>query len=194
MKTIPNTQIKRKSIDSFLDNGELVAEYITEVTLYKKILIAFIALVISGCAARIEQTAGNGIAVDGYSVMTDAQRWNEARLLQFHQQWQGTPYRLGGLTKKGLDCSGLVYVAYQDLVGPSIPRTVQGQTSLGTRIAKSDLQSGDLVFFKTTGSGRHVGVYLSGNRFLHVSTKKGVIISSMDNVYWKPRYWFASRI
>ncbi|WP_368483158.1 C40 family peptidase [Shewanella sp. UCD-KL21] len=80
------------------------------------------------------------------------------------------------------------------MVGPSLPRTVKGQTTLGQRINRSELQSGDLVFFKTTGSGRHVGVYLSGNRFLHVSSKKGVIISSMDNVYWKPRYWFASRI
>ncbi|WP_282166983.1 C40 family peptidase [Shewanella japonica] len=157
-------------------------------------VITFVCFFLTACAAQIDSPLPSGTQASTDIPKADERLWNEARLLQFHQQWQGTPYRLGGLTKKGLDCSGLVYVAYQDLVGPSIPRTVEGQTSLGTRIAKSDLQSGDLVFFKTTGRGRHVGVYLSGHRFLHVSTKKGVMISSMDNVYWKPRYWFASRL
>ncbi|MDO6612734.1 NlpC/P60 family protein [Shewanella sp. 1_MG-2023] len=157
------------------------------------ILLLIMSVLLTACASNHITVPDNAAAASSLGDV-DSRLWNEARLLQFHLQWQGTPYRLGGLTKKGLDCSGLVYVAYQDLVGPSIPRTVQGQTSLGTRVAKSDLQSGDLVFFKTTGSGRHVGVYLSGHRFLHVSTKKGVIISSMDNVYWKPRYWFASRL
>lgn len=162
----------------------------------KAVLMALVSLILTACASQFDTTTSDSAAFpkDKTASSVDAHLWNEARLLQFHQQWQGTPYRLGGLAKQGLDCSGLVYVAYQDLVGPSIPRTVRGQTQLGTRIQKQDLQSGDLVFFKTTGSGRHVGVYLDGNRFLHVSTKKGVIISSMDNVYWKPRYWFASRL
>ncbi|WP_227006578.1 C40 family peptidase [Shewanella donghaensis] len=165
-----------------------------------KLLVLIVLLFISACSSqpdpvRHQSTIHSATHLEYVSsAKTDTQLWNEVKLLQFHRQWQGTPYRYGGLTKSGLDCSGLVYIAYQDLVGPSLPRTVKGQTTLGKKINRSELQSGDLVFFKTTGSGRHVGVYLSGNRFLHVSTKKGVIISSMDNVYWKPRYWFASRI
>ena len=76
---------------------------------------------------------------DSRAGQTDATLWNETRLLQFHRQWQGTPYRLGGLTKSGLDCSGLVYIAYQDLVGPSLPRTVNGQTAVGKKINRNQL-------------------------------------------------------
>ncbi|WP_285163818.1 NlpC/P60 family protein [Shewanella goraebulensis] len=160
-------------------------------------LVMCIGLFLSACASQPDTNSSQAhgdASQERIPVKAEGTLWNEVQLLKFHQQWQGTPYRLGGLSPQGIDCSGLVYVAYQDLIGSSIPRTVRGQTSLGNRIAKSDLQSGDLVFFKTTGSGRHVGIYLSGHRFLHVSTKKGVMISSMDNVYWKPRYWFASRL
>ncbi|QBF83111.1 peptidase P60 [Shewanella maritima] len=120
--------------------------------------------------------------------------WNEARIRAFYQQWQGVPYRLGGMDKRGTDCSGLVVLAYQSLVGGSIPRTTEQQTSLGYKVAKSELQAGDLVFFKTSWRGRHVGIYLSNRQFLHVSSSRGVMISSLDNVYWQPRYWFASRL
>ncbi|MGZ9899925.1 C40 family peptidase [Shewanella gaetbuli] len=120
-------------------------------------------------------------------------QWNEKSLSAFYQQWKGTPYRFGGLSKRGLDCSGLVYLAYQDILGERVGRTVKSQQSLGKEVARANLQIGDLVFFRVNRNTRHVGVYMGNNQFLHVSTKKGVIISALDNPYWAPKYKFSKR-
>lgn len=82
-----------------------------------------------------------------------AQQWNATTLNAFYQQWQGTPYRLGGLDKRGTDCSGFVYMAYKTLIGGDIARTVDGQALLGKRIPKSALRTGDLVFLKPRPAG-----------------------------------------
>lgn len=110
--------------------------------------------------------------------------------------WHRTPYRYGGTTHRGVDCSGFVWLTFRDRFGIQLPRTTAAQTKIGTRIDKDDLLPGDLVFFKT-GSGEnglHVGVYDTNNRFIHASTSQGVIRSSLNNVYWKKVYWQARRI
>ncbi|WP_273842021.1 C40 family peptidase [Providencia rettgeri] len=112
------------------------------------------------------------------------------------EQWYGTPYHYGGMNQNGVDCSGFVYRTFNDRFAIQLPRTTVDQTQLGTRIDKSDLMPGDLVFFKT-GSGEnglHVGIYDTDNTFIHASTSKGVIRSSMDNVYWRKVFWQARRI
>ena len=68
------------------------------------------------------------------------------------------------------------------------------QAELGRDIDKNQLRAGDLVFFKTGISVRHVGVYLEDGRFLHASTKHGVIISRLSETYWKSAYWKAKRL
>ncbi len=109
-------------------------------------------------------------------------------------QWQGVPYKNGGMTRKGVDCSGFVYLTYLDRFGLAIPRTTQYQSQVGTSISRSQLQAGDLVFFKTGFKARHVGIYLANNQFVHASTSKGVMVSSLDSYYWKDKYWQARRI
>ena len=108
--------------------------------------------------------------------------------------WQGTPYRFGGDSKKGIDCSALVQHIYRDSFNISLPRTTQTQVNKGVFVYRNKLQVGDLVFFKTGHNSRHVGIYMGNDEFIHVSTSKGVITSSLNNVYWKPRYWQAKRI
>lgn len=111
-------------------------------------------------------------------------------------QWYGTPYRYGGLDRRGIDCSGFVYLTFRDRFGLQLPRTTQAQTSQGTRVDRDALLPGDLVFFKTgSGSdGLHVGIYDKDDQFIHASTSRGVMRSSLDNVYWKRAYWQARRI
>ncbi len=111
-----------------------------------------------------------------------------------YNSWQGVPYRLGGLSKKGIDCSGFVYLTFKDQFGLILPRTTETQVKRGTRVYIGQLQAGDLIFFKTAWRTRHVGIYLSDGRFLHASTSKGVIISRLDNVYWKKKYWRSQRV
>ena len=111
-----------------------------------------------------------------------------------HEEWQGTRYRMGGLSKQGVDCSGFVYTTFLQRLGLEIPRSTELQASLGREIRRSDLRAGDLVFFKTGSKDRHVGIYVEQGKFLHASTSKGVIISQLDNVYWNSSFWKAVRI
>jgi len=112
------------------------------------------------------------------------------------KQWHGTPYRYGGMDQRGIDCSGFVYRTFEQRFGMQLPRTTIEQTEIGTRISRKDLRPGDLVFFKT-GSGEnglHVGIYDNNDTFIHASTSRGVIRSSLDNVYWKRAYWQSRRL
>ena len=122
---------------------------------------------------------------------TDAlQQTLERRFLQ----WRGVRYRWGGLSKAGVDCSGFVYLTFRDLFGIVLPRTAYRQSTAGHTIEQRHLQAGDLVFFRIGRRQYHVGIYYRNRRFLHVSSHKGVIISSLDNRYWSPRYWKAVHI
>lgn len=118
-----------------------------------------------------------------------------ARLGQQHQEWKGTRYRLGGTSKKGVDCSAFTQLTLRDLFGINIPRTTTDQANTGVKVAKSDLKTGDLVFFKTGRgpNGKHVGIYVDNGQFLHASTKGGVIYSDLNSPYWSKTYWQARR-
>lgn len=115
-------------------------------------------------------------------------------LYEQFSEWKSVKYRFGGLSKGGIDCSGLVYLIFRDSFSVELPRTTKRQVLSGKAIKKSNIKVGDLVFFKTGVHQRHVGIYLEQDKFLHVSTKKGVIISSLDNSYWKKRYWRVVRV
>lgn len=108
--------------------------------------------------------------------------------------WEGTPYRFGGNNKKGVDCSALVQNIYYDSLNIKLPRTTYTQVKKGFLVYKNQLQIGDLVFFKTGRRTRHVGIYMGDNQFIHASVSKGVITSSLNNVYWKRKYWQSRRI
>lgn len=110
-------------------------------------------------------------------------------------QYYGKPYKYGGQTPAaGFDCSGLIsYVFSQQ--GKKLPRTADLQYKAGRIVTVSDLQIGDLVFFTTDSPGpSHVGIFVGQNRFIHASSSRGVMVSSLSDVYWKPRYLGARRV
>ena len=117
-------------------------------------------------------------------------------LSEQHQAWKGTRYRLGGTTKQGVDCSGFTQVTFRDLFGIDLPRTTTEQSKAGVKISKSELRTGDLVFFKTGRgpNGKHVGIYVKDGQFLHASTRGGVIYSDLNSPYWSKTYWQSRRL
>lgn len=116
------------------------------------------------------------------------------KIYRQHRNWKGTPYSLGGMSKRGIDCSGLVYDTYLEHFGIELPRTTTHQAQTGKAVNRNNLRAGDLVFFKTGRRTRHVGIYIENNRFFHASTKHGVTISTLNDAYWKDKYWLARRI
>ncbi len=154
----------------------------------KWILLITTLLVVAGCGSTQKATTHRQ---SSHSIATNS--LIKSNLMAQHKRWSGTPYQLGGMSRKGIDCSGFVAISYRSLFKVSLPRETKYQAKLGRFIPRQALQSGDLVFFKTGRSLRHVGIYLGGQAFLHASTSRGVMISRLDNPYWNRHYWKAKR-
>ncbi len=118
----------------------------------------------------------------------------QAQIEQFFQKWQGTRYGYGGTGQQGIDCSALMVEAYSDIYSINLPRTTENQAKLGKRTKQKKLRAGDLVFFKTGFTRRHVGIYLDDGVFVHASESGGVMKSSLQSGYWADHYWKARRI
>ncbi|WP_409422462.1 NlpC/P60 family protein [Pseudaeromonas sp. ZJS20] len=117
-----------------------------------------------------------------------------AQLFEQYHHWKGVPYRAGGQSRRGVDCSGFVQLTFAERFGLDLPRDTSGQATQGRPVSQQALQPGDLLFFKTGYHTRHVGIYLKDRQFLHASTSHGVIISELDNPYWSRHYWQARRL
>ena len=119
---------------------------------------------------------------------------NEA-LYDAIQSWIGTPYRYGGTTKAGIDCSGFVGNIYQEVYNKKLQRVANDMQQDCTLISRSELKEGDLVFF-TNSRGRvsHVGIYLKNDIFAHSSTSRGVIISRLGDSYWSKHFYKGGRV
>jgi len=112
-------------------------------------------------------------------------------------KWIGTPYRTGGMSRKGMDCSGLVGMMYQNVARLKLPRTTDELSRTGTSISqKNQLRPGDIVLFQTSSRPaiNHAGIFLGGNRFVHASTAHGVMYSELTDPFYAEHYRGARRI
>lgn len=118
----------------------------------------------------------------------------ERELLNQFQRWQGTPYRLGGMTTAGVDCSAFILMIYRDAFNIQLPRTTAEQLRAGSPVSRRKLRIGDLVFFRTGRNVLHVGIVLSDGRMMHASTTNGVEITRLNQDYWIRTFIGARRI
>lgn len=116
------------------------------------------------------------------------------------RSFEGTPYKYGGTTSRGMDCSGLIYTCYleEDI---NLPRTSKAMSKFGEEISRRRIKIGDLVFFRTNKSSRkinHVGLVVETTAdkvyFIHSTSSRGVIISSLDDFYWKKVFVMVRRV
>lgn len=131
-----------------------------------------------------------------YAVLLDieVERLSNRKLIEYVHQWWAVPYRIGGSSMEGIDCSGFVKGIAAETYGIQLPRTSREQADFSRKIDKAELKEGDLVFFSQGRSISHVGMYISNNKFVHASTSMGVVISDLDEPYWKRRFVRAGKI
>ncbi len=131
-----------------------------------------------------------------YAMMmnVDVESLKNILLLGFIDDWFGTRYRLGGTTKRGIDCSALTGSLLMAIYGFALPRTARQQYKATEHIDKEDLKEGDLVFFNTHGGVSHVGLYLENNYFVHASSSQGVTISCLEDPYYAKRFICGGRV
>jgi murein DD-endopeptidase / murein LD-carboxypeptidase len=120
---------------------------------------------------------------------------SNTRLYSFIDEWYGVPYKYGGKNKNGIDCSNFTSTLYKDIYNRSVSGSSSSIFDQCKVVSRKDLKEGDLVFFKIEKDGiSHIGVYLQNNKFVHATTKKGVMINDLDEAYYKKYFYKAGRL
>ncbi|MGQ0286256.1 NlpC/P60 family protein [Pasteurellaceae bacterium 22721_9_1] len=161
-----------------------------------KAFALFFPFILAGCSSSnhvLNRSEYDGI---NYKGQLDDPIMVITLLSEQQREWAGSPYMLGGNTKAGVDCSGFTRTTFMDRFNIHLPRTTTEQATYGKKVPRSQIQTGDLVFFKTGRgpNGYHVGIYVKEDKFLHASTKGGVIYSSLNSPYWTKTFWQVRRI
>ncbi|WP_460891014.1 C40 family peptidase [Rufibacter soli] len=120
----------------------------------------------------------------------------DKELLETVADWIGTPYRSGGSSQRGTDCSGFVTRVYKEVYGITLSRSSRSMFQDVNRVSKTAIETGDLVFFRR-GPGQpiyHVGIYLKNGKFIHSASNGGVMINSLNSPYYKRNFYAAGRV
>ena len=161
-----------------------------------RLLILLCLLAICSCSIRSapRYTADSTVERE----LKERRRASPHRLARVVEGYLGVPYKWGGTTRAGMDCSAFTRAIFRQTYGIELPRTSKQMYRVGrTVVRRQDLKPGDLVFFRNTYSGpgvSHVGIYLGKKRFAHVGVSTGGTITSLDHPYFRLRYVGARRV
>ncbi|PLS17112.1 peptidase P60 [Bacillus sp. M6-12] len=128
--------------------------------------------------------------------MSEAAASPQTKAIAAAKTQMGVPYKWGGMSRKGYDCSGLIKYSYAK-AGKTLPRTTVEMYKKGSRVSSiKSLKPGDLMFFAPNKASRvtHASIYIGSGKMIHSSSSKGVSIASTSNTYWKPKFVGAKRL
>jgi lipoprotein Spr/probable lipoprotein NlpC len=149
---------------------------------------------LGGCASNQDLgTSDNHRWQPSDSLFTGSEMAAAQQLWRVFERYEGTPYRYGGTSASGFDCSGFITIAYHEAIGRRLPRTTHQMLAAGQRVPLNNLRTGDLVFFTIKGRDQHAGIYMGDDSFIHASTSYGVMRSSLNGYYWRGRMSQARR-
>ncbi|HXU27217.1 MAG TPA: NlpC/P60 family protein [Bacteroidia bacterium] len=135
------------------------------------------------------------IKISTEEIKTETKNISDKTLVNFISDWYGTTYKYGGADKHGIDCSHFAARLYADVYKKTITGPSNAIEQETINVKTTDMQEGDLLFFKINGDKvSHVGVYLGNNKFVHASTKRGVIISDLNEPYYKKYFYKAGKL
>lgn len=155
------------------------------------LLTILIALSLAGCASNQNLSSTTWQPSGEVPTASDSARADQ--LWQVFDRYEGTPYRYGGTSANGFDCSGFIATAFNEALGRQLPRTTAQMLAAGDVVGRDQLKAGDLVFFRIKGKDQHAGIYMGGDSFIHSSTSIGVTHSSLNGYYWRDRFSQARR-
>ncbi|WP_256702054.1 C40 family peptidase [Aeromonas sp. RU39B] len=160
------------------------------------LLLLLVALGMAGCSSTPDPEVASKLEVSMVEpvVEPESSAPSVEDIISVYKQWKGVPYRMGGTSQRGVDCSAFAREVFRDALGIELPRSTRSQVQEGTRVAKNDLVEGDLVFFRINRRLNHVGIYIGNGEFIHASTTKGVTRSRLDDSYWRGKFWQARRV
>lgn len=154
-------------------------------------------LALAGCASSTGVPSGNPVQAPAHTrtgVPGITRAPDQATALwQVFERYRGTPYRYGGTSAQGFDCSGFINAAYREGLGQQLPRTTAHMLRTGQSVDPEQIRPGDLIFFRIRGKEQHAGIYMGDDQFIHASTSAGVTLSALTNNYWKKRFSQARR-
>ncbi|CAN5197184.1 bifunctional murein DD-endopeptidase/murein LD-carboxypeptidase [soil metagenome] len=152
------------------------------------LVVTFIVMmVLSSCGVATRDVSQQQRQTTDYNVVLES-------LNRAHEDWQGTPYILGGSGIGGVDCSSFTQIVFRDYFGKTLPRNTRQQLQVGNGVRRNHINPGDLIFFRTGRNLLHVGIAMENGEFLHASVSSGVMISNLDQRYWASRYLATRRL
>lgn len=151
------------------------------------LLTLLFALALVGCASNQQLQPANGTTWEPPQSTTAEASPVANSLWQVFERYEGTPYRYGGTSASGFDCSGFIATAFDEALGRQLPRTTSQMLATGETVNPDQIRAGDLVFFRIKGKDQHAGIYMGGDNFIHSSTSAGVTRSSLTGYYWRGR-------
>ena len=163
--------------------------------LFNLLLLTALVVSLSACRTSVPRLDYKALARASVRLGVDIGMEDNHKL--YLAQWIGTPYRGGGETKRGTDCSGMTCQIYKKVYHIKLQRSTDGQKKESSKVARRNLREGDLVFFSSRKSRRkvaHVGIYLKDGKFVHASTSQGVIVSSLNEPYYRTHWISGGRV